>query len=119
AGVNFGWIGYEWSNDLFPDRVPAKSHAPIMEMLHAERWCAAIGGVVYRGTQLPELEGSYLFGDLCKDHLYAIDQVDGRVTRQRILTPDLHYLIAIEQDRQGEIWILTYEQGLLRLVPKA
>lgn len=117
AGVNFGWSGFEGSHLAVPGRVKGKTHAPIIEMFHDERWCAAIGGVVYRGEELPDLVGTYLYGDLCKQHVYALEQDDGKVTEQRMLSVPVDKLIAIEQDGHGEVWLLSYTQGLLRLGP--
>jgi glucose/arabinose dehydrogenase len=34
--------------------------------------CAVIGGYVYRGTQIPELSGRYLYADLCTGELRSV-----------------------------------------------
>ena len=34
--------------------------------------CAIMGGFVYRGTQIPELAGRYLYADLCEGELRSI-----------------------------------------------
>lgn len=117
AGVNFGWSAFEGSHLLMPGRVTGKTHAPIIEMFHEDRWCAGIGGVVYRGEAIPDLVGSYVFGDLCREYVYALDQEGGKVSRQRRLSVSVDKLIAIEQDGHGEVWLLSYTQGLLRLGP--
>jgi len=38
--------------------------------------CAVIGGALYRGTELPELDGSYVFADFCEG-LLSYSGVDG------------------------------------------
>ena len=36
---------------------------PVLEYSHQEVGLAIVGGFVYRGSELPELRGSYVFGD--------------------------------------------------------
>ena len=37
---------------------------------------SVVGGVVYRGAQIPELQGSYIFGDYASGNIWAM-QYDG------------------------------------------
>jgi hypothetical protein len=40
---------------------------------------------VYRGEEIPELRGAYLFGDTCQGEVYALTQRDGRLVEERTL----------------------------------
>ncbi|HEY2882162.1 MAG TPA: PQQ-dependent sugar dehydrogenase, partial [Pirellulales bacterium] len=69
-GGNFGWPFMEGTRDNSADTGRTKptgftSIAPIGEYTHADG-TAAIGGYVYRGSEIPSLVGQYIFGDL--DH---------------------------------------------------
>ena len=40
---------------------------------HGETRCSITGGVVVRDPRLPELDGRYLWSDLCDGRIYALD----------------------------------------------
>ena len=64
GGENYGWNVTEGSQCYSPasgcDRTGLTP--PVYEYTHAEG-CAVTGGVVYRGCRMPELAGTYFFGD--------------------------------------------------------
>lgn len=85
GGQNFGWPAY-----LGPDEGPVKTAKKAVEN-HAEpifafgyrdgdaiirNGCAIIGGELYRGDSIPELEGYYIYGDLCADDLAVLKYCD-------------------------------------------
>ena len=44
---------------------PADVVAPVYEIPHDTGACAVVGGYVYRGAKIPELDGTYFFSDNC------------------------------------------------------
>jgi len=75
AGGNYGWNSKEGSFYFYPNlnqrgfvssRISTRASSamvdPILEYDHDEG-ISVIGGPVYRGSQLPSLAGTYLFGD--------------------------------------------------------
>jgi len=80
-GANYGWGLYEGDflvdhtnqNNLTPLPDPPAGFAfPVAVYGHAEG-SAVTGGFVYRGKQVPELAGKYIFGDLGSGALFAAD----------------------------------------------
>ena len=73
-GANFGWPACEGFLGSCPGTIP-----PVFVYPHADpggdvaHGCAIIGGYVYRGTQIPELAGRYLYADLCTGELRSIE----------------------------------------------
>lgn len=68
GGDNFGWALFEGdgATGLFgacPD--PASVTFPIFSYARNGGACAVVGGYVYRGTNLPQLQGHYLYADYC------------------------------------------------------
>jgi glucose/arabinose dehydrogenase len=63
-GANLGWNLVEGSRRFTGDP-PNGAVAPVYEYPHASGACTVIGGVVYRGDEIPDLVGAYLFADLC------------------------------------------------------
>lgn len=117
AGTNFGWSGYEGTQLYLdePDRVPAKSVPPVFEMSHSDSWCSVTGGVVYRGKKIPELVGTYLFGDFCKEGLHGLQLDQGVVSDQRDLGVKVAQLVSIDEDANGEVYLLSLDGGIYRL----
>lgn len=88
GGQNFGWPCYEGTEVLKADKCdPSMQYTmPIFAYAHDQdiHHCSVTGGYVYRGTQLPELEGYYLFADLCAHTIWALTsnaQTGWRATR--------------------------------------
>jgi glucose/arabinose dehydrogenase len=116
-GTNFGWSGYEGTHVYDQDRVTTGTVSPVHEMSHQDGWCAVTGGVVYRGTRIPDLRGAYLFGDYCKPGLHALTLAGGKVTLERDLGVDVASLVSIDEDAQGEVYLLSLDGGISRLAP--
>ncbi|MEJ7584812.1 MAG: PQQ-dependent sugar dehydrogenase [Acidimicrobiales bacterium] len=117
AGLDLGWSGYEGTQRHIEDRIVEPSTPPIFEMSHDDGFCSVTGGVVYRGERIPALTGAYLYGDYCKADLQVLRQADGVVFDQRQLDTQVPDLVSIEEDGDGEIWLLSLSGGLYRLDP--
>jgi glucose/arabinose dehydrogenase len=101
---------------------------PIAQYDHNEG-SAIIGGFVYRGSSIPELRGRYIFGDLSRGRLFALERwdrlLDGQpgsgVIAELQDRPDLSFsLFGFGQDASGEIYVLGSLSGagvVLKLVP--
>lgn len=74
AGLNFGWPILEgsqcWEESPL-DCDTAGLELPILEYPRADGNCVVIGGLVYRGQAVPELNGAYLYGDYCSGRIWA------------------------------------------------
>lgn len=100
---------------------------PVIELVNAANpkgggvGIAIIGGMVYRGTALPALQGKYIFGMLSQT-----GKADGQIFSStpagsgmwawsalglKSFTPDLGtYLKSIGQDLRGELYLMTSDQ---------
>jgi glucose/arabinose dehydrogenase len=69
------------------------------------------GGVVYRGTRLPELEGAYIFGDYASGRVWALfeDPEGGAPTRQQLTTYGYHFEYGVDPSN-GDISALGRRQ---------
>jgi glucose/arabinose dehydrogenase len=76
-GANFGWPCREGSI-AGPTSCGGSFTDPVFDYPHSDPGggqafgCAIIGGYVYRGTQIPELVGRYVYTDLCQGELRSI-----------------------------------------------
>jgi glucose/arabinose dehydrogenase len=69
-GANYGWPNCEGFSG-FPGSCPG-SVGPVLDYPHSAPCNAIIGGYVYRGNQVPELAGRYLYTDLCHPDLRSV-----------------------------------------------
>ncbi len=120
AGENARWGRFEGSqfiNGGVPLNSTANQLADILfEYNHSVGLCV-IGGVVYRGSRVPELHGKYIFGDLGESRPSArlfygdlnTDEVLEVVIDENLGTEDglPRRLISIAEDVDGELLLLV------------
>lgn len=67
-GANLGWDRFEGDRPFEPGPGPVPDSelvAPVHTYTRDNGGCSVTGGVVYRGEAIPQLDGTYLFGDFC------------------------------------------------------
>ena len=113
GGENYGWNVYEglhpFQNSQAVDAVP-----PIAEYSHADG-CSVTGGYVYRGNTLPDLQGTYLFGDFCSGTIWATKRDTNGAWQTRILMNSGMPISSFGEDEVGELYVVNYGGSLLRL----
>ena len=74
-----------------------------------------IGGYVYRGSAIPWLRGTYVYGDFCSGEVFGLRYADGSVIEhERLADPDLR-IMSFAEDANGELYLLSQESGIYRL----
>ncbi|MCY3895662.1 MAG: PQQ-dependent sugar dehydrogenase [Chloroflexi bacterium] len=89
--------------------------APIIEYSHRQGNCAIIGGAVYRGTAIPRLQGTYVFGDFCSGRIWARVTDASDSWRMRTLARIQHLIVSFGVDAEGEMLVLTLDGPIYRL----
>lgn len=129
-GGNYGWNVREGIHPFVKkgnkpparDKKPQGMIDPIFEY-HHDVGKSITGGFVYRGKQVPELEGAYLYADYVSGKLWALwyDTAAKRVTANReIPLPKSIPVMSFGEDEQREAYFTTYSaegQGLFRIAP--
>jgi glucose/arabinose dehydrogenase len=117
-GANYGWSVVEGSHPFYPDRKagPTPISKPIVEHPHSEMR-SLTGGIVYHGTQLPELRGAYLYGDWSTGKIWGVRHEGGRVTWHRLLASTTLQITGFGADSKGELLIADHGGGFYRLEP--
>ena len=87
---------------------------PVAVYGHTSERCSVTGGVVYRGTEVPEIAGNYLYADFCTGELWAIP-VDGS-REPMIVASGLGFVASFGLDAAGEVYVLRFGQPIARLV---
>ncbi len=116
-GQNYGWSLMEGRHCFHPpDCDPSGLVLPALEYGH-DRGCAIIGGFVYRGRAIPELVGQYLYGDYCGGWIRSFRWDGHQATGERAWKlPRVPALTSFGQDADGEVYVLSQEGRVYRLV---
>src|SRR5690606_13084652 len=70
--LNFGWNAWEGSRRFSRTAPFSDVTFPIAEYTHDGGHCSITGGYVYRGRDIPALDGVYLFADYCSGVLWGL-----------------------------------------------
>jgi glucose/arabinose dehydrogenase len=133
GGENYGWrlregnIATPTGNPSVGGPAPSGSVDPILDYDHSVGE-TVIGGYVYRGSQIPALQGRYLFGDYVAGKIFAVDY-DGTTASNfqditSMLFPTrtggytLQYPSSFGEDANGELYITDIAAGAVyKIVP--
>ena len=124
-GGNYGWKILEGHHAFDPTVAstvginPQTLDHPIHEYRHGPLGISIIGGAVYRGTNLPALQGHYVFGDFSTSfgvpdgHLFHLAESRAGLWERFAFNlaptggPLGRYVKAFAQDEQGELYLLS------------
>jgi glucose/arabinose dehydrogenase len=121
-GGNYGWNRREGLHPFgSKGKGPGKEFIdPLWEYRHDAGACI-IGGCVYRGSRLPELQGYYVYADYTNSKLFALryDASLGRVVANRSIKDRSKAVLSFGEDEKREVYLLsasTDGRGLFRYV---
>jgi len=119
GGLNYGWSIMEGTlcRGIGGSCTTPGLTAPVYEYDHTQG-NAIIGGFVYRGAAIPELQGTYLFSDLHSGFLRGLTLQNGIATV--VQAPNANagtdVTLSFGQDGMGEVYILTAANKVLKIV---
>lgn len=118
APYNFGWLRMEGTSCFQRgcDAVAEGLTLPAVEYTHAEG-CSVTGGFVYRGEAIPELDGHYFYGDWCGEWIRSFRYDGGEILDHQTRFEDAGQINSFGLDSAGELYILTYEGAVKKIVP--
>lgn len=115
GGGNYGWNLREGKHPFSPFGSPPRPDLaePIWEY-HHDVGKSVTGGCVYRGKQVPELRGAYLYADFVTGQIWALwyDFRQEQVTANRTIVPKGLPVMTFGEDDQGEVYFTTQEGGI-------
>ena len=88
---------------------------PVYDFDHSEG-CAIIGGYVYRGEAMPELQGQYLFSDVCGGFVRSLVIRNGTAQVSEAPMLNAGVVLSFGQDGFGELYVMTLDNRVLRIV---
>jgi uncharacterized repeat protein (TIGR03806 family) len=110
-GGNYGWSVVEGRQPVRPEG--RKGPTPILPptVVHPHTEAASItGGYVWHGPRLPELAGTYVYGDFQSGKVWGLRH-DGRgVTWQGELAETPLHLVSFGEDVRGEVYLIDHDR---------
>jgi len=115
AGGNYGWSIMEGPNPVYPQgkRGPTPLIPPLAALPHTEA-DSITGGVVYRGHELPELIGQYVFGDWQTLSLWAakcVGDKQDKLEPYHLIAQTDQKIVAFGETPDGEPIIVDHGGG--------
>jgi len=116
GGLNFGWNTMEGNHCYQPAEGCDQSGLtlPVAEYGH-DAGCVVIGGVVYRGSRYPMLQGGYLYLDFCSGRIWALDAAAAAPTPAQVGVLS-GQLAAFGEDQAGEVYLADLDGTISELV---
>ena len=113
AGGNYGWNIMEGTH-CFPPGIEECDQSglilPIIDYDHSEGR-SVTGGYVYRGSEISELFGLYVFGDFASSKIWSLEEtVTDTWERRELLDSDLG-ISSFGEDEAGELYVADHRGG--------
>ncbi|MEM9406363.1 MAG: PQQ-dependent sugar dehydrogenase [Acidobacteriota bacterium] len=119
GGFNYGWKVMEgsrcFSTNACGSVPPCNSPLltdPILEYDHSQG-CSVTGGYVYRGNDVSELSGDYVYGDLCSRQVWAASRQGNRWSSREVLVAP-RQITTFGEDRDGELYMAGQNGDIYR-----
>ena len=123
GGHNFGWSDVEGTRCFHKqDCNPADYTEPVLTYLHNDQWTegephppglSITGGYVYRGSEIPEIAGTYFYSDWVEKWIWGFRFVDGEMTEHEDWTQrlggEVGQINSFGLDGHGELYLVTHE----------
>lgn len=118
-GLNYGWNILEGSECFGASTCDRDGLTlPVLEYSLSGLPCAVTGGFVYRGQQIPGLQGHYFYSDNCAGWLRSFRLENGAAEDQREwAVGDLGNVTSFGEDSARELYITSANGRVYRLVP--
>jgi glucose/arabinose dehydrogenase len=116
GGENYGWRVWEGNNQRTQEATPGELVYPVATYSHSDG-CSISGGYIYRGEALPELQGTYFYGDYCNGRTWTLQRDDAGAWTSAVTTwpPGQFVISSFGEDEAGELYVVDYKGAIYRL----
>ncbi len=119
GGFNFGWNVMEGMNCFMA--ATCDQSGLVLPVLQYDNTgfagnCSIIGGYVYRGSELTNLQGHYFYSDFCGGFLRSFRFNNGAPADEQDWGLDAGSVTSFGQDVAGELYMVVAEGAVLKIV---
>lgn len=119
---NYGWRCKEGFEDHITGGCDGKTFTDPVVTYPSPGQTSITGGYVYRGSNIPGLRGTYLYGDYLSAQIWSFVWDGSTATQQAELTDDLDTqgidLTSFGQDNAGEVYVVDGGGVIYRIDPE-
>ncbi|NQZ44985.1 MAG: PQQ-dependent sugar dehydrogenase [Flavobacteriaceae bacterium] len=112
AGGNYGWKLFEGNTCFSGDCDASELIPPLFEYDQTDGDRSVTGGFVYRGSDIPELQGKYVYGDFISGKIWSLN-TDG--TDNSLLVGSGLNIASFGTDGQNELYLCAFDGRIYRL----
>lgn len=118
GGVNYGWNIMEGSSCFNASSCSQSGlERPVVSFNRDGGVCSVIGGMVYRGTAVPQLVGHYLYADYCAGWIRSFTWSGSAIANATQWQTSEHGMItSFGVDGSGEIYLLSENGHVYKIV---
>lgn len=116
--VNFGWPAKEGDSCFGSGCEDGNFTDPVLQYPHPQG-CSVTGGWVYRGSDIPEIQGHYFYADYCGGLVRSFRLEDSSVADQIDWSTDLAALGRVSSfgtDNNAELYATNWSGQLLKII---
>lgn len=119
-GGNYGWKVKEGDDCFYAAGNCNQSGliGPVLSYRQGTDGRSVTGGLVYRGTKLPDLVGKYIFGDYVSGKIWALNYSASKATNSNDKIDNVGSISAFGEDAAKELYILNYSSGKIYSLAK-
>jgi uncharacterized repeat protein (TIGR03806 family) len=117
-GENYGWSVYEGGHPFYLERKrgPTPIVKPTVDHPHSESR-SLTGGVVYRGSKLPDLDGAFIYGDFSTGKIWGVRHDGQKIVWNRELADTPFQIVGFRVEQNGELIVVDQGTGFHYLEP--
>ncbi|MDH3314602.1 MAG: PQQ-dependent sugar dehydrogenase [Gammaproteobacteria bacterium] len=116
-GGNYGWKLCEGAHLRGSSAVCGNAAFidPIAEYDHSQG-CSITGGYVYRGANIPDLSGVYLFGDFCSGTIWTLREISGGAPLVVPAVSSGLSVVSFGESLAGEVYVVNLGGTLHKVI---
>jgi glucose/arabinose dehydrogenase len=116
GGENYGWNAYEGTHTYSGASPASNAVMPILEYSH-DGGCSVTGGYVYRGEEIPALQGDYLYSDWCTGTIWVARPDNNGSWSVAFSSESGRAVSSFGEDEAGELYLVDHNGSVLRFEP--
>ena len=118
GGLNFGWDVMEGTDCFEPSSGCDRTGLVLPAAVYAHpEGCSVTGGSVYRGQDVPAIRGHYFYADYCEGWIRSFRYAGGQASEARSWDlEDVGRISSFGEDERGELYVISHEGGVYRIV---
>lgn len=115
-GKNYGWRCYEGNHPYNLTGCNGTYEFPVWEYSHSLGF-SITGGYVYRGQNVPELFGKYIYGDYVSTRVWALEYDGVNPTVNTQITQAPGSITSFGVDENNELYLISFNGKIYSFIP--